>query len=56
MIERAEAEDTIKAVAKAKNPNLYFEIKDADLFGKELQTHVHCYRKFTRCFNKSCRA
>ena len=56
MIERDEAEDTIKAAAKAKNPNLYFEIKDVDLFAKELKTHVHCYREFTRGFNKSSRA
>ena len=56
MIERDEAEDTIKAVAKAKNPNLYFEIKDVDLFAKEFKTHVHCYREFTRAFNKSSRA
>ena len=56
MIERDEAEDTIKAVAKAKNPNLYFEIKDVDLFAKEFKTHVHCYREFTRGFNNGSRA
>ena len=56
MIKRDEAEDTIKAVAKAKNPNLYFEIKDVDLFAKEFKTHVHCYREFTRGFNKSSTA
>ena len=52
MIERDEAEDTIKAATTAKNPNLYFEIKDVDLFVKEFKTHVHCYREFTRGFNK----
>ena len=56
MIERDEAEDTIKAAAKAKNPNLYFEIKDVDLFAKEFKTHVHCYRQLTRGFNKSSKA
>ena len=39
MIERDEAEDTIKTAAKAKNPNLYFEIKDVDLFAEEFKTH-----------------
>ena len=56
MIERDEAEDTIKAAAKAKNPNLYFEIKDVDLFAKGFKTRVHCSREFTRGFNKSSRA
>ena len=56
MIERDEAEDTIKAAAKAKNPNLYFEIKDVDLFVKEFETHVHCYCGFTHGFNKTSRA
>ena len=56
MIEIDEAEDTIKATAKLKNPNLYFEIKDVDLFPKEFKAHVHCYREFTRGFNKGSRA
>ena len=56
MIEIDEAEDTIKATAKWKNPNLYFEIKDVDLFQKEFKTHVHCYREFTGGFNKGSRA
>ena len=55
MIERDEAEDTIKTAAKAKNPNLYFEIKDVDLFAEEFKTHVNCYREFTRGFKKSSR-
>ena len=56
MIERDEAEDTIKAAAKAKNPNLYSEIKDVDLFAKGFKTRAHCSREFTRGFNKSSRA
>ena len=39
MIERDEAEDKIKTATKAKNPNLYFEIKDVDLFAEEFKTH-----------------
>ena len=38
MIQRDKDEDTIKAAAKSKNPKLYFEIKDVDLFAKEFKT------------------
>ena len=41
------AVNTIKAAAKSKDPDLYNEIVDLDLFAKEFKYHTKCYNSFT---------
>ena len=41
------AVNTIKAAAKIKDPDLYNEIVDLDLFVKEFKYHTKCFNSFT---------
>ena len=47
-----DASETIKAAAKAKDNEMYLELKDLCLIAKELRYHDHCYINFTRGFSK----
>ena len=46
---------TIKAAAKIKDPDLYNEIVDLDLFAKEFKYHTKCYNRFTYGCSSSMR-
>ena len=48
-----DASETIKAAAKAKDNEMYLELKDLCLIVKELRYHDHCYINFTRGFSKA---
>ena len=54
-IAATDAVDSVKAAARAKNMEMYLEIKDLCLFAKEFKTHVHCYKDFTRGYTKKDR-
>ena len=49
------AVNTIKAAAKIKDPDLYNEIVDLDLFAKEFKYHTKCYNSFTYGYSSSMR-
>ena len=48
-----DASETIKAAAKAKDNEMYLELKDLCLIAMELRYHDHCYIYFTRGFSKA---
>ena len=50
-----EPANSIKAVAKVKNANLYVEIEELDLIAKEFKLHKHCYQQFTHGYTKGVR-
>jgi len=50
-----QAEKTIKAAAKAKNPEMYNEIADLDLISKEFKMHDHCRKTFLKGFGEKSR-
>ena len=49
------AVNTIKAAAKSKDPDLYNEIVDLDLFAKEFKYHTKCYNSFVCGYSNSMR-
>ena len=49
------AVNTIKAAAKIKDPDLYNEIIDLDLFAKEFKYYTKCYNSFTYGYSSSIR-
>ena len=54
-IETDEAVETFLAAAKAKDPAMYLELQQLNLYAKEFQRHKHCHGKYTRGFTKSSR-
>jgi len=48
-----DAQNSIKAAAKTKNNQLHAEIESLDLIAKEFKVHAHCYKSFTRGFEKN---
>ena len=49
------AVNTIKTASKIKDPDLYNEIVDLDLFGKELKYHTKCCNSFKYGYSSSMR-
>ena len=49
------AVNTIKAASKIKDPDLYNEIVNLDLFAKEFKYHTKCYNSFTYEYSSSKR-
>ena len=49
------AVNTIKAAAKIKDPDLYNEIVNLELFSKEFSYHTTCYNSFTYGYSSSMR-
>ena len=47
-----DAEATIKAYAREKNPTWFAEIRETDLIAKELRYHIACYRSQTLGFSQ----
>ena len=45
--------EAVKAAAKAKDNEMYLELKDICLTAKELRYHDHCYINFTWGFSKA---
>ena len=52
MITTHDAEATIKAYAREKNPTWFAEIRETDLIAKELRYHIACYRSQTLGFSQ----
>ena len=51
-----QAQDTIKAAAKAKGFDMYNEIQDLGLIAKEFKMHEHCRKTFIKGFGRKSRA
>ena len=49
------AVNKIKAAAKIKNPDIYNEIVDVDLFAKEFNYNEKCHNSFTCGYSSSMR-
>ena len=47
--------ETIKAAAKEKNPDMYYEILDLDIVAKEFKMHDHCRKSFLKEFGEETR-
>ena len=47
-----QAQDTIKAAAKAKGLDMYNEIQDLDLIAKKFKMHEHCRQTFSKGFGR----
>ena len=52
-IETDEAVETFLEAAKRKDPTMYRELQQLDLYAKEFKRHEYCHRNFTRGFTKS---
>lgn len=50
-----QAQETVKAAAKTKNPEMYNEIVDLDLISKEFKMHDHCRKTFLKGFGERSR-
>ena len=50
-----EAVESFLSAAKAKDPSMYQDLLQLDLYAKEFKRHEHFHRNFTRGFKKSSR-
>ena len=50
-----QAQETIKAAAKATDRDMYDEIEDLDLIAKEYKMHDHCRKTFLKGFGEQSR-
>lgn len=50
-----QAQETIKAAAKLRDPSMYENIKELDLIAKEFKMHDHCRKSFLKGFGKESR-
>ena len=56
ILDTDEAVETFLRAAKVKNPAVYRELQQLDLYVKEFKLHEYCDRNFTRGFEKSSQA
>ena len=54
-IETDEAVETFLVAAKAKDPAMYQELQQLNLYAKEFKRRKHCHRNFISGFTKSSR-